>query len=174
MGRRREGAARLRGGFESAAAVGADGPWKGAGGERGPAAPGRGRSGGRGATLRGRGECARVARRAGRAVSRRRGRVLGCGACGPRRSAPLPDALPAAQPDLPLPLQELRGSDTELPRAGPAGAVGQVGAPSPGSGAGARRGRNGLRCVAGTRSGWKDVFPFKKNKPACPVSWSSL
>ena len=38
-------------------------------------------------------------------------------------------SLPLAQPDLPFALQELRGSDTELPRDRPAGPMGQVGAP---------------------------------------------
>lgn len=42
-------------------------------------------------------------------------------------------------PDLPFALQELRGSDTELPREWPAGAVGQV-SPPPGSGVGVAAG----------------------------------
>lgn len=68
-----------------------------------------------------------------------RARPLPAGAVGVLRGLNPSRAGLRRPPDLPFALQELRGSDTELPREWPAGAVGQV-SPPPGSGVGVAAG----------------------------------
>lgn len=111
MGRRRGAAARLRGRFKSAAAVGAGGGWRGLCGERGSGTGGfwgplrAGRAPGSPGPVRGgafgqRGGCCGEAG----GVQGRRG--VQASACGPGRS-PLGRAVavpPSSQPDLPVAL----------------------------------------------------------------------
>lgn len=138
-GRRRMAAARLRGGFESAAAaVGAAAGWRRPRGERGRPISGLRGSGGR--CLQGgrRGHldpCAGARSGGGAGAGGSRG-CLGEGgvrvsACAPGRFPSVRAVAVSPQPGLtcPVALQELRGSDTELPGDRPAGPMGQVSAP---------------------------------------------